>query len=198
MGEARKSGPHTSFDNESDDAWSEFGDLSQLESEQPDGWKLPPTEMEAAVGEIESTAAEAGVRADKTAVGKWTDLHANDTFVPVKTKRITKAPEIDGAKPGWVFKTGERGLGYYRDNGGLRTHLSLDLALRPMRSLPVATISLDDLVISDSEGTTREHPASARPVCTDSGATRELRTSGFPNIGQPIQTANNLPLFFRK
>ena len=96
------------------------------------------------MGETECTAAVAGERADKTAVEKWTDLHANDTFVPVKTKRITKTSKFEGAKPGWVFKTGECGLGYYRDNGGLRTQLSLDLALRPMRSLLVATISLDD------------------------------------------------------
>ena len=50
MGEASKPGPHAYFDNESDDAWSEFGDLSQPEPEQPDGWLLPPTECEAAMG----------------------------------------------------------------------------------------------------------------------------------------------------
>ena len=65
MGEAKKPGPYTSFDNESDDAWSEFGDLSQLESEQQDGWLLPPTVVEAAGGETECTAAVAGERADK-------------------------------------------------------------------------------------------------------------------------------------
>ena len=139
-----------------------------MEPEQPECWMLPPTEMEAAVGAdagnqggrstglpsagMDHKQLEAGVRAERTAVEKWFDLHANDAFVPVKIKRITKASKFDGAKPGWVFKTGDSGLGYYRDSGGLRTHLSLDLALRPMRSLPAATINLDDLVISDTEG----------------------------------------------
>ena len=119
LGEARKPGPHAAFDNESDDAWSEFGDLSQLESEQPECWMLPPTEIEAAVGAdagnqggrstglppagMDHKQLEAGVRAERTAVEKWCGLHANDAFVPVQIKRITKASKFDGAKPGWVF-----------------------------------------------------------------------------------------------
>ena len=107
---------------------------------------------------------QAGKNAESSAVQKWIKMHADESFVPVKTKRVTNVPKFDGAKPEWVFKTGDRGLGYYRDNGSLRTQLSLDLALRPMRSLPVATIVLDDLVITDSKGNSRERLASGDPI----------------------------------
>ena len=73
-----------------------------------------------------------------------------------KGKRITKVSKFDGFKPGWVFKTGDQGLGYYRDSGGMRMQVSLDLALRPMRSLPAATIILDDLAISSDADRSKE------------------------------------------
>ena len=150
MGEARKPGPHAGFDNGSDEAWSEYSDHSQVEAEQPEDWVLPPTEMEAAMEELElgNSAAETGVEVVSKVRDVWSDLHANDTFAPTKIKRVAKLSKFDGAKPGWVFKTGDQGLGYYRDSGGLRTQLSLDLALHQLRSLPVATISLDGLVTS--------------------------------------------------
>ena len=107
-------------------------------------------------------------------------LHANDSFVEAGGKRITKASKFNGFKPWWVFKTGDRGLGYYRDSGGMRTQLSLDLALRPMRSLPVATINLDDLVISDADGESREHLASGIPGSISFRDSREHLASGIP------------------
>ena len=46
---------------------------------------------------------EVGVNAEKIEVGKWFDLHVNDSFVVVNAKRITKATKFDGVKPGRNF-----------------------------------------------------------------------------------------------
>ena len=140
MGEAEKPGPLAGFDDASQRAWSE----PEEEEEQPEDWFSPPSDHET---EPEEATADAGAaEATKEKKDAWEVLHANVSFVPTKNKRITKQSKFDGARPGWVFKSGDQGLGYYRDNGGLRTQLSLDLALHPLRSVPVATISLDGLV----------------------------------------------------
>ena len=69
MGEASKPGPHAYFDNESDDAWSEFGDLSHSEPEQPDGWLPPPTECEAAMGAEGDTQGGSSTETSPTGMG---------------------------------------------------------------------------------------------------------------------------------
>ena len=152
IGEASNPGPHAYFDNESDDAWSEFGDQRQSEQEYEEA--MPPTEYEVTMS------AESGTQSGSStyptpvlsATQEWIKKHANKSFVPVLSKRVTKASKFDGAKPGWVFKTGDSGLGYYRDSGSQRTQLSLDLALRPMRTVPAPIIILNDLVLADVQG----------------------------------------------
>ena len=142
----------------------------QLGPEQPEFWMPTPSEQEqeegasarggqvAAMIEVWNSRADhnqsvAAEPAAGTVVDKWLTMHVNKQNVGVGGTRVTKNSKFPGHKPGWVFKTGDQGLGYYRDGGGLRTNLSLDLALHPMRSLPVATIKLDSLV----------SPATARP-----------------------------------
>ena len=183
MGEAEKPGPLAGFDDASDKAWSEYSDHSQEEAEQPEDWMLPPTEMEAAMEEFEfeSTAAATVVEAASKVRDVWSDLHANDTFEPTKVKRFTKLSKFDGAKPGRVFKTGDRGLGYYRDSGGLRAQLSLDLALHALRSVPVATISLDGLVT----------PSHVRgPGGSGSGCEGHPTPEVLATVGQNIRCGN--------
>ena len=54
-------------------------------------------------------------------------------------------------KPGWVFKLGEAGLGYYRDRGGLVVTVSLAQAIQPTAGIPAAPISLDELIVKPAE-----------------------------------------------
>ena len=100
------------------------------------------------------------------------------------SKRVTKASKFEGAKPGWVFKTGETGLGYYRDNGTQRLQLSLDLALRPMRVVPAANIVFSELIVMSPRGQrqtqpeTRELLASGRAASDLPAVNREQVASG--------------------
>ena len=100
------------------------------------------------------------------------------------SKRVTKASKFEGAKPGWVVKTGEEGLGYYKDSGAQRLQLSLDLALRPMRTVPAACIELDDLVLASPQGQRQTQPearglvASGRAASGPPAVNREQLASG--------------------
>ena len=113
LGEASNPGPYAYFDIGSEDAWSEFGDQTQSEQEQPDGWLLPRTEYEVAMSA--ESGAQPGSSTDPTpelsATQEWIKKHANKSFVPVLSKRVTKASKFGGAKPGWVFKTGDQAWG---------------------------------------------------------------------------------------
>ena len=75
---------------------------------------------------------------------QWLAANAGKEFVPAKAgKRVTKTSKFEGQRVGWAFKTGDRGLGYYRDRG---VALHLDTAVRPMQSLPPTQLSLVELV----------------------------------------------------
>ena len=111
IGEASNPGPHAFFDVESDDAWSNFEDQPQSELEYE--IDMPPTEHE--IGLSTEFGTQPGSCSDLppelTDTQKWIKKHASKSFVPVLSKRVTKASKFEGAKPGWVFKTGEAGLG---------------------------------------------------------------------------------------
>ena len=50
---------------------------------------------------------------DGSSNARWLQDHAGMAFVPARApKARSKLSKFEGAKPGWVFKTGERGLGY--------------------------------------------------------------------------------------
>ena len=81
--------PHAYFDNESDDAWSEFGDQPQSEQEYEEA--MPPTEHEVVMS------AEIGTHTGSStmptpvpsATQAWEKTHANVSFVPAKSKGVT-------------------------------------------------------------------------------------------------------------
>ena len=104
MGEAEKPGPPAHFDSEDDDPWSNSED--QPQSEQDCEEVLPPTEHEIALSS--KCGAQPGCSIDPppvlTATQEWIKNHANKSFVPVLSKRVTKASKFEGAKPGWVFQ----------------------------------------------------------------------------------------------
>ena len=52
----------------------------------------------------------------------WLAKHAGKAFVPVGGPATSK-PKFEGERPGWVFKLGDQGLGYYVDTGRVRTVL---------------------------------------------------------------------------
>ena len=75
-----------------------------------------------------------------------------------KGKRITKVSKFEGSRSGWVFKTGERGLGYYRDKGSMLGTLSLSRAVWPLQSLPAAPLCLETLVDTSNPVVSGEVP----------------------------------------
>ena len=83
--------------------------------------------------------------ADREAVDSWLQQHAASEFVAVPNKKVTKKPKFQGEKPGWLFKLGAQGLGYYRDRGGLVMVVSIAQAIQPATSLPAAPLALDEL-----------------------------------------------------
>ena len=54
---------------------------------------------------------------------KWLREHAGLPFVPAQApKARPKKSKFEGARPGWCFKTGDHGLGYYPDVGTAAEH----------------------------------------------------------------------------
>ena len=64
-------------------------------------------------------------------------------------KARSKESKLEGARPGWVFKTGERGLGYYPDAGWHRSTISLELAVWHTRDILPMPIMLNELVAAE-------------------------------------------------
>ena len=138
LGEAENPGPYAAFDNEESDAWIEHSDPFREVPEHPGVWMFPPTGEEIEQAECEtklsneecSTGAAEAANTEDVLHQKWQKEHADKEFVPAKGgKKVTKASKFDGLNVGWVFKTGEHGLGYYRDRDVV---LQLEVAVRPM------------------------------------------------------------------
>ena len=60
--------------------------------------------------------------------------------------RSRRSLNSKATKPGWLFKLGAQGLGYYRDRGGLVVEVSIAQAIQPPTSLPAAPLALDKLI----------------------------------------------------
>ena len=106
---------------------------------------MPDSDQETCDTEHELVA-EAQLSADLGMVSTWLLKHAAAEFVAVPNKTVTKKSKFEEEKPGWVFKLGEAGLGYYRDREGRGVTVSLAEAIRPTSDTPAASLSLDELV----------------------------------------------------
>ena len=86
---------------------------------------------------------------------------------------------------GWVFKSGDKGLGYYRDSGGLEVTMNLAEALFPTSSLPPATLQLDSLL---PRGRPNAANSTTAPHCRNGASTAWQNTplltpsSGVPRL----------------
>ena len=60
----------------------------------------------------------------------WLRRHSTHDFVAVAATKGSKKSKFEGEKPGFVFKLGDRGLGYYRDAG--RQVITISLAAAPL------------------------------------------------------------------
>ena len=114
-------------------------------------------------GRPKPTARDAGRQTKRTqstsavSCNEWLQRHSGDDFVPAAgPKHRTRDSKFEGARAGFVFKLGPRGLGYYRDTGKQRVDMCLDMALRPLRSIPAVRLQLDSLV---EQGDGGEQPA---------------------------------------
>ena len=109
---------------------------------------MPGTDDEAEVAEQQST--EPRESTSCNVVDDWMRMHATMEFVAVPNKTVTTRPKIEGAKPGWVFKLGEKGLGYYRDRGGLVAVVSRAQAFpavaKSCTSVPPIPLCLDEVI----------------------------------------------------
>ena len=65
------------------------------------------------------------------------DKHRGEDFVAAAgPKHRTRESKFEGARPGYVFKLGPSGLGYYRDTGKQRVEMCLEAAIRPLSQHP--------------------------------------------------------------
>ena len=98
----------------------------------PGEWELPPDEEFGEYQCMDSDAPTPQLVADRIAsveaniLDQWLAKHKHSEFVPASRgeARSTKS-KFEGFKPGWAFKRGHRGLGYYRDYGGIVVAVSL-------------------------------------------------------------------------
>ena len=75
----------------------------------------------------------------------WLSKNARKSFVPVRCTKPSKTPKFEGERPGWVFKLGGAGLGYYRDVGYVHT-VQLHHAVVPGGSTTPLKVVLDSTV----------------------------------------------------
>ena len=98
--------------------------------------------------DLDAAASEEQPASPPLAVDAWLKKHEGKTFVPVGGP-VTSKPKFQGEKPGWVFKLGEQGLGYYIDVGRVR-NVFLFLEVVPWGGTQPAVIELSDLLPSES------------------------------------------------
>ena len=88
---------------------------------------------------------------------EWLCKHQHDEFVPVKNPRPTKTSKFLGLRVGWVFKTGEQGLGYYRDKPCVSVVSLYDLLVPAHQCKPVK-LSLQSLIQQEQQQQHQQHP----------------------------------------
>ena len=123
MGEAEKPGPRTGLD---DTSMSEFSNDPQDEPDLPGEWEQPPPEDIADDDRnpdnqpTHSAVADRIAEVEANLVKNWLEKNKNNEFVAAsRGEAVTKKIKSEGERPGWVFKRGLKGLGYYRDYGGM-------------------------------------------------------------------------------
>ena len=160
LGEAERPGPLTTFDDPELDDWIDYEgsepeweeDVCELalsclpsDPDEPDPPTAQPTDRP--VHHSEFNANLSGAEA-------WLRKNAHRSFVPVRCKKLSKTSKFEGERPGWVFKLGGAGLGYYRDVGYVHT-VRLHAAVVPGGSTVPIRVSLNDVVSSSEQGSSR-------------------------------------------
>lgn len=83
---------------------------------------------------------------EQHALAKWLHDHEHDELVAARGKAVTKASKFEGSKPGWAFRLGCKGLGYYRDAGGPAIGFPLDDERAKAVNIPAMPLKLDFLL----------------------------------------------------
>ena len=155
IGEADNPGPEVSDDP--DACMSEFSDDPQIEPSSPGAWELPPSENVAGDSQPSTSQPSPLAVADRIAaveanlVRNWLEKHKYNEFVAASGgEAVTKKIKFEGERPGWVFKRGLKGLGYYRDYGGMVVAVSLARALNPTEGIQPNRLQLDELISSSN------------------------------------------------
>ena len=164
LGEAKKPGPPTNLDSADDDLFDE-GDCECMPAPGEMDW-MPDTDDEEFEVPLQQHVHE--MTADCSEVEKWLTKNASLAFVAVPNKTVTKKSKFEGPRPGWVFKFGDEGLGYYRDYGGMVVQVALEKEIPLATKLPAARIPLSELLPEPTPAPERVARASC-PMFTPAG-----------------------------
>ena len=135
LGEAKRPGPLSRLDDPEPEDDGFVDEVSEMEWDDdfcelaaaclppdPDTPDSPEQAEPAAAGAVPAQLKPRPVhqpefKASLSGAEAWLCKHAHSSFVPVRCKKPSQSSKFEGERPGWVFKLGGTGLGYYRDVG---------------------------------------------------------------------------------